>query len=54
MEDKCEFYPKSDDDCVCAAGSDVSGVVICTRKYSEKCQWAKELREEKKPCLEST
>ena len=54
MEDKCEFYPKSDDDCVCAANSDISGPFICTKEYSERCQWANIVREEKKLCPEST
>ena len=45
-EDKCEFYPSVDDDgCVCDAGSDISGAFICTKKYSESCQWANERRE---------
>ena len=40
LEDQCEFYPGPDDDCVCAAGSDISGTFTCTREYSDKCQWA--------------
>ena len=39
-KDKCEFYPRLDEDCVCAAGSDISGAFLCTKEYSEKCQWA--------------
>jgi len=38
--DQCEFYPRPDDGCVCAAGSDISGAFLCTREYSDKCQWA--------------
>lgn len=51
MEDKCEFYPGPDNGCVCAAGSDVSGVFACTKEYSNECQWARELREHKQTTL---
>lgn len=39
-EDRCEFYPMLNDDPVCACGSDISGKFICTKEYSEICQWA--------------
>lgn len=45
-EDKCEFYPRENDGAVCTRGSDVSGRFICTKEYSEACQWARERREE--------
>jgi len=53
MEDECEFYPGPDNGCVCAAGSDISGVFVCTKEYSERCQWACMRREDEKPCPES-
>jgi hypothetical protein len=43
---KCEFYPGPKDGPVCSCGSDVSGAFICTKKYSETCQWAVEGRKD--------
>ena len=42
----CEFYPLPGGDCVCRAGSDVSGLFVCTKDYSEKCQRANDRRSE--------
>jgi hypothetical protein len=43
---KCEFYPEERDGCVCACGSDISGLFVCTVAYSLDCEWAKERRME--------
>lgn len=43
-EGKCEFYPKLEDDCVCYAGSDISGTFICTKEFSKTCRYANEHR----------
>uniref|UniRef100_A0A6H1ZZV5 Uncharacterized protein n=1 Tax=viral metagenome TaxID=1070528 RepID=A0A6H1ZZV5_9ZZZZ len=40
-KDECEFYPRIEEDTsVCSLGSDISGIFLCTKKYSETCQWA--------------
>ena len=46
MKDRCEFYPMPEEEtCVCSGGSDISGPFVCTKEYSESCQWAQEARE---------
>ena len=47
IKDICEFYPQESDDPVCACGSDISGKFVCTKEYSNSCQWANERREKK-------
>jgi len=41
---KCEFYPNRQDDPVCDCNADVSGIFVCTKRYSLICQWAIERR----------
>ena len=36
---QCSYYPMNGDDCVCYAGSDVSGHE-CTLEDEKTCQWA--------------
>lgn len=54
--DKCEFYPTGDEP-ICDCGSDVStgsNVIVCTKQYSLTCQWANEMRRERKMRIEFT
>lgn len=48
---RCLLYPKPGDDCVCAAGSDVSGsqdTYTCSDEYSKTCPWFKEWEEKRR------
>jgi len=51
-KDKCEFYPTEAelyrDGPFCHCSSEISGDFICTREYSETCQWANEQRAKNK------
>lgn len=46
QEKRCEFYPVPEDDShggVCYAGSEL-GRMVCTKSYSEGCQWVANAR----------
>lgn len=43
-DDKCEFYPKPDNGCICYAGSNISSKFICTKEFSKSCIYANEQR----------
>jgi hypothetical protein len=40
----CSQYPTAEEDCVCGAGSDISGHSPCTEEDGYLCEWAKRLR----------